>query len=200
MQERGVRMYDAISQSKGFLALVSQTGMSRQAEVVALATAAELIFRAAHLLALESLHDAHEQFQATQQALMVHPDASLQVVHDARADEAEYLTVRDLLDLLSELEEPCVSPRLHRGWQDRTKNCQHARRVAQGALGFTLSDDEQKALLKGWALCNRFFRMPAPVDVDVSAFDGLVDTLRSLVKRLAAAAGQSDIDALADKL
>ena len=83
----------------------------------------------------------------------------------------------EVIDLLSDPELECVSPGMHRGWEDRRFSCRRSRVTAQEATGVTLSADEQLQLLTLAAYRNRLFRTPPPVIVRtqdiLSAFDAL---------------------------
>jgi len=94
------------------------------------------------------------------------------------------LQFTDMVDLLSAEELECVSPGMHRGWEDRRFSCRRSRVSAQEALGVTLDATERDQLLLLSAYRNRIFRYPPPVRVHthevLSAFESLVRLVEGL--------------------
>ena len=87
------------------------------------------------------------------------------------------LQFTDIVDLLSAEELECVSPGMHRGWEDRRFSCRRSRVSAQEAIGVTLDATERDQLLLLSAYRNRIFRYPPPIRVNtqdvLTAFESL---------------------------
>ncbi len=94
------------------------------------------------------------------------------------------LQFNEAIDLLSEEGLECVSPGMHRGWEDRLFSCGRSRATAQGAIGITLSSDDQEQLLLLAAYRNRLFRCPPPVRVVPGEILSAYDRLERLVEGL----------------
>lgn len=178
-------MFTSSSAARELLSVVGGLHLAVHDSGLAKATGLGLLFRAAQVLAVRQLTNARERYSVTQQALMAEPEASFAPKRDAMVDEADFLGCRDILDLLSDVESPCIAPRLHRGWQDRVQSCREARRISREIVGFSLSPEERAPLLAAWGICNRVFRAPPPLDLeDVDLSSTFAPVLR-LVERLA---------------
>ena len=95
------------------------------------------------------------------------------------------LQFTDVLDLLSGEELECVSPGMHRGWEDRRFSCRRSRATARDALGITLEPADRDNLLRLSAYRNRLTRYPPPIRIVpneiVDAFDSLVPVVETLL-------------------
>ena len=152
-------------------------------DLVALCEAIDLGVRAAEILAIHKLQDAKEKFPATIVAQLEIPDPEVDVERDAAA-RPRMLRFSDVLDLLSAEELECVSPRLHRGWEDRRFSCRRSRSAAQESLGITLEREEREKLLLLSAYRNRIFRDPPPVRIRTADVLASLDPLSRFVERL----------------
>ncbi|MEJ2548443.1 MAG: hypothetical protein P8125_11630 [Gemmatimonadota bacterium] len=97
------------------------------------------------------------------------------------------LQFHDIVDLLSDEELECVSPGMHRGWEDRRFSCRRSRNTAGEAIGVTLDESDQADLLLLSAYRNRLFRYPPPVRVVPGEILDAFVTLDRLVAGLAKA-------------
>ncbi len=151
--------------------------------LVALCEALDLGVRAAEILAIQGLQPVREKFPATIALQLETPAADVEPFRDAiTAPKAMQFT--DIVDLLSAAELECVSPKLHRGWEDRRFSCRRSRETAQQAIGVTLEEGQRNDLLLLSAYRNRIFRYPPPLRIVpaeiLEAFRALLD----LVPRL----------------
>ncbi len=193
-------MVDGIRAAEDLLGLVGRFGLARDEDPLAQTTALEFCFRAAFLLAFERLRAVREEYPATQQTLMADPDPAIVGVRDALTDVSDFISGRDLIDLLSATELPCIAPRLHRGWQDRTRSCQEARRVSLGAIGFALDAEERERLLDGLGICQRVLRVPPPFDLLGSEGQAVFGPLLGWIARLAPEGERETVRGLVGKI
>lgn len=157
-------------------------------DLVALCESLDLGLRAAEILTVHILNPIREQFPATIAVQLEMPRPEVEPQRDG-IQVPKALQFNEVIDLLSDLELECVSPGMHRGWEDRRFSCRRSRVTAQEATGVTLSHKEQHHLLILAAYRNRLFRTPPPVQVrprDILAAFGALDRL---VAGLAAASG-----------
>ena len=89
-----------------------------------------------------------------------------------------------ILDLLSEDELSCVSPRLHTGWEDKHYSCLRSRALARETTGVTLGETEREPLLTLAAYWNRIFRAPPPIRVRPREILDAFPALAGLAERL----------------
>jgi hypothetical protein len=191
---------NGLDEAKALLTMLDRTGLGQDAEPIARATATDIAFRAAQLLALERIATVREEYAATNQAMIFEPEPDVVPTRDGPADEGDALRVIDIIDLLSDVDLPCVARHLHRGWQDRVQSCREARRITQKATGFALDENTRNDLLASLAVCNRVLRVPPPVTlVPGHAATWLPPVLR-LIDRLAPAAEAEAFGALTCKL
>jgi hypothetical protein len=154
-------------------------------DLVALCESLDLGLRAAEILTVHRLHPIRDQFPATiaVQLEMPHPEI------DRQRDGIQVpkaIQFNEVIDLLSDPELGCVSPGMHRGWEDRRFSCRRSRVTAQEAIGVTLDAGEQSELLTLAAYRNRLFRTPPPVRVRPGEILEAFSALNRLVKGLAA--------------
>ncbi len=176
---------DPLTMAKTILASAARSGLGRSDQPEDLMQALLLSTRAAHLLALHKIQAVRAKFPATLQALLSQPDPAIEVTRDAFTEPRDFICFDDLLDLLSAEALPCTAPRLHRGWQDKKQSCRDARKITAGAVGLSLQPDERDALLEGWALQNRFFFMPPPLQLSADQVVRCLPPVLGLIKRLA---------------
>jgi hypothetical protein len=96
----------------------------------------------------------------------------------------------DAIDMLSALNLPCISPKLHHGWEDRTASCRRTREHTQRATGISLHESQRDALMLVGAYRNRIFLLPPPVRIVPEEVLGAFPTLEELVERLFVSAGE----------
>ncbi|MEJ2204000.1 MAG: hypothetical protein P8170_07810 [Gemmatimonadota bacterium] len=128
----------------------------------ALCEALELGLRAVEILAIHRLMEVRDRFPATIQAQLETPAPDVDLVRDA-VHAPNCLDFVAVLDLLSEGDLECVSPGMHRGWEDRRFACRRSRETAREAVGVTLEGDQREQLLVLAAYRNRVFRSPPPL-------------------------------------
>lgn len=158
-------------------------------DLVSLVESLDLGLHAAEILVIQRLQPIKESFPATIGLLLNTPspevDPSQDAIHVPRV-----LGFIDAIDLLSAEELECVSPGMHRGWEDRRFSCRRSRTAARAALGITLTERDQKQLLVLAAYRNRLFRCPPPVRVVpgeiISAYGCLENLVNGLLKTASA--------------
>ncbi|MBW2277152.1 MAG: hypothetical protein JRF63_06645 [Deltaproteobacteria bacterium] len=121
--------------------------------------------RAAHLIAFDRLSDIRDEFPASIDSLLEAPEPELELAH-SDVDLGDYIGFIDTVDLLSDELLPCVAPRLHRGWQDKTQSCREARVIARRELGVTVVGDFRRSLLYALAIVNRTSHVPGPIELE----------------------------------
>ena len=154
-----------------------------ETDLVALIEALDLGIRAAEVLAIQRLQPAKERFPATIAAQLATPTAEVEPHRDA-IHVPKVIQFIDVVDLLSEDELECVSPGMHRGWEDRAFACRRSRGVAREIVGVTLTTAEQAGLLLLAAYRNRLFRCPPPVRLVTADIQSALPVLDRLVERL----------------
>jgi len=141
-----------------------QAQESASADLVALCEVLDLGLRAVEILVTHRLQPVKNDFPATIGTQLDSPTAEVEAYRDA-VNVPNSLPFTSILDLLSGEDLECVSPSLHRGWEDRRFSCKRSRVTAKEALGVTLTGEERERLLLLSAYRNRIFRSPPPVRV-----------------------------------
>jgi hypothetical protein len=152
-------------------------------DLVSLCESLDLGLHAAEILVIQLLQPIKEQFPATIGVLLSLPQPDVDVQRDG-INVPKALQFHDVIDLLSGEALECVSPGLHRGWEDRRFSCRRSRAAAQGEIGLTLSAEEQEQLLLLAAYRNRLFRCPPPVRVVPREVRAAFPALKRLVEGL----------------
>lgn len=152
-------------------------------ELIPLFEAIDLGLRAVEILVFEKLQPVKDQFPATIAIQMESPAPDVDPVRDA-IQVPSSLGFTAIVDLLSEEELECVSPGLHRGWEDRRFACRRSRVTAGNAIGVSLGEQERAHLLLLSAYRNRIFRSPPPVRVRPAEIREAFETLRNLAGKL----------------
>lgn len=152
-------------------------------DVVPLLEAIDLGVHAAEILVVGVLQSSKSEFPATIGALLAMPTPEVDPHRDG-IHVPRILQFTDAIDLLSTDDAECVSPGLHRGWEDRRFACRRSRAIARAAAGVTLSEAEQAALLLVAAYRNRLFRFPPPVRVVPDDVRAAWPALEALMTRL----------------
>ena len=157
-------------------------------DLVALCESLDLGLRAAEILTVYRLNPIRDQFPATigLQLEMPGPEVDL---HRDGIQVPKAIQFNEVIDLLSDPELACVSPGMHRGWEDRRFACRRSRVTAQEAIGVTLDAEEQDQLLTLAAYRNRLFRTPPPVLVRPRDIIDAFAALDRLVAGLEASTG-----------
>jgi hypothetical protein len=146
--------------------LWSRASEARSAgDLVSLCESLDLGLHAVEVLVIHLLQSIKDQFPATIGLQLNMPEPRVDAQRDG-ISVPKTLEFIDVIDLLSEEELECVSPGLHRGWEDRRFSCRRSRSAAQESVGVTLTVAEQESLLLLTAYRNRLFRCPPPVRVD----------------------------------
>lgn len=153
------------------------------ADLVRLFEAIDLGLRTVEILVFRTLHPLKDRFPATIAIQMEAPTPEVDTVRDA-IHVPNSLQFTAILDLLSEEELECVSPGMHRGWEDRRFSCRRSRATAREAIGFSLGEDQRADLLLLSAYRNRIFRTPPPVEVKPGEIQKAYGSLRTLVEGL----------------
>ena len=156
-------------------------------DLVALCESLDLGLRAAEILTVHQLNPIRGQFPATIGLQLEMPDPEIDVHRDG-IQVPKALQFNEVIDLLSDTELECVSPGMHRGWEDRRFACRRSRVTAQEATGVTLTAEEQERLLTLAAYRNRLFRTPPPVLVKPGDILSAFEALDRLVSGLEASA------------
>jgi hypothetical protein len=136
------------------------------------------------VLAVRRLRSVAGRFPATIASYLEVPDASVNAHRDAVA-VPHTLQFIDIIDLLADEGLACVSPHLHRGWEDRRFSCKRSRKTAQEATGAALDQDAYEKLLLLAAYRNRIFRVQPPVAVKPSEIVRAYPALTALYETLA---------------
>lgn len=153
--------------------------------LVSLCEFLDLGLRTVEILAIQRLQPIKDQFPATIGVRLEMPTPEVDVQRDA-ISVPNSLRFTDIVDLLSGAELECVSPGMHRGWEDRRFACRRSRTTAQQAIGVTLEADTRDHLLLLAAYHNRIFRYPPPVRVDKAAVLAALEAVVPLVDSLRA--------------
>lgn len=154
-------------------------------DLLALLEALDLGIHAAEVLVVRLLQPARDRFPATIGAQLAMPEPQVDPHRDG-IHIPKVLQFTDAIDLLSGDGLECVSPGMHRGWEDRRFACQRSRVVAREVVGVTLSAEDQRRLLLLAAYRNRLFRCPPPVRVVAAEIHEALPALGGLVERLLA--------------
>lgn len=151
--------------------------------LVALSECLDLGIRAAVILTIRRVQEGRDRFPATIASQLAAPPPEIDVERDA-VETPRTLHFREVLDLLSGEDLPCVAPGMHRGWEDRRFSCRRSRETARERTGVTLGAGEQERLLFLLACHNRLFHYPPPVRLEPPAVLAAFPTLEGLVERL----------------
>lgn len=152
-------------------------------DLVAMCGVLDLGLRAVEILATHRLQPVKDQFPATIGIQLDTPAPEVEAYRDA-VNIPNTLTFTAILDLLSGEGLECVSPGLHRGWEDRRFSCKRSRVTANGALGIALDEEEREKLLLLSAYRNRIFRSPPPVRVVPTEILEAFPVLNRLMEKL----------------
>jgi hypothetical protein len=159
-------------------------------DLVSLCESLDLGLHAAEILVVQLLQPIKDRFPATIGLQLNLPTPEVDPERDG-IHVPNVLQFNDVIDLLSGDALSCVSPGLHRGWEDRRFSCQRSRAAAQEAIGITLSADDQDQLLLLAAYRNRLFRCPPPVRVVPGDIQLAFRCLERMVEGLLEATGGS---------
>jgi hypothetical protein len=157
--------------------------ISAPTDLVDLCSGVDLGLRAVEILVVHRLQPAKDQFPATIAAQLEIPSPEVDTHRDAIVVPST-LQFTDVLDLLSAEELDCVSPGMHRGWEDRRFSCRRSRVTACETIGITLEAADRNNLLLLSAYRNRVFRTPPPIKIMPMEILGAFDTLVPLVEKL----------------
>jgi hypothetical protein len=157
-------------------------------DLVKLFESLDLGLHAAEILTIHLLQPVKDGFPATIALQLNLPDPQVDPHRDG-INVPKVLQFTDVIDLLSGEELECVSPGMHRGWEDRRFSCRRSRVAAQEAVGITLAAADQEQLLLLSAYRNRVFRCPPPVRVEPARIRTAFESLGRLVEGLVEAAG-----------
>lgn len=152
-------------------------------DLVSLFEALDLGLRAVEVLITHRLQPVKDQFPATIGIQLATPSPEVDPQRDG-INVPNSLPFPAILDLLSGEELDCVSPGLHRGWEDRRFSCRRSRITAREVLQVTLGVQERDQLLLLAAYRNRIFRSPPPVRVIRAEVLGAFPVLNQLVESL----------------
>lgn len=155
-------------------------------DLVGLFEALDLGLHAAEVMVIQRLQPVRDRFPATIALQLELPTPEVDPHRDG-VTSPHTLQFHDVVDLLSDEELECVSPGMHRGWEDRRFSCRRSRATAREAFGSSLNQSDQEDLLLLSAYRNRLFRYPPPVRVVTGeilaafgALDRLVDGLTAM--------------------
>ena len=156
---------------------------SAASDVVSLCESLDLGLHAAEIMVIQLLQPVKDRFPATIGLQLNMPTPEVEPHRDG-VNVPPTLEFTDVIDLLSAEHLECVSPGMHRGWEDRRFSCRRSRSAAQEAIGITLSDDDQEKLLVLAAYRNRLFRCPPPVRIVPGDILVAYESLERLVEGL----------------
>ena len=152
-------------------------------DLISLCEALDLGLRSAEIFTIQKLQPIKDHFPATIGVLMDTANPEVDTYRDA-ISIPNSLQFTDIVDLLSAEELECVSPGMHRGWEDRRFSCRRSRVSAQEAIGVTLDATGRDQLLLLAAYRNRIFRYPPPIQLNtkdiLAAFEDLVRFVEGL--------------------
>ena len=172
-EEEASRLWEGAKEAQG----------EASGDLVAMCGALDLGLRAVEILVTHRLQGVQDQFPATIGIQLETPDPEVEAYRDA-VNVPNSLPFTAILDLLSAEGLECVSPALHRGWEDRRFSCKRSRVTATAALGIALDEEERDQLLLLAAYRNRIFRSPPPVRVVRDEVLGAFPVLNKLVEAL----------------
>lgn len=152
-------------------------------DIVPLLESLDLGLHAAEILVIRLLQPVRGEFPATIGLLLNMPAPEVDPHRDG-IDAPRVLGFTDAIDLLSAEDLDCVSPGMHRGWEDRRFSCRRSRATAQDAIGVTLTAQDQERLLLLAAYRNRLFRCPPPVRLVPGDILSAWESLQALVAGL----------------
>ena len=152
-------------------------------DLVSLCESLDLGLHAAEILVIHLLQPVKESFPATIQAQLHMPSPEVDPYRDG-INVPKVLQFPDAIDLLSAEDLECVSPGMHRGWEDRRFACRRSRTAAQEAIGVSISAEDQQQLLLLAAYRNRLFRCPPPVRIVRSEIQAAFSSLERLMEGL----------------
>ena len=152
-----------------------------------LSKAIDLGVRVVEILTCRCLEGVRNEFPATITAMLESPPPDVDPKRDF-LQPPKSLRFIDAIDMLSAADMPCVSPELHRGWEDRVRSCRRSRARAGAAIGVSLDEKQRDALMVIGAYRNRIFLLPPPVRIVADEVLGAFPALVDLVERLFAAA------------
>jgi len=152
-------------------------------DIVALCESLDLGLHAAEILVVRLLQPVRDRFPATIGLQLELPSPKVEPHRDGMTIP-HTLQFHDIVDLLSGESLECVSPGMHRGWEDRRFSCRRSRVTAQTAIPVTLDASDQSDLLVLAAYRNRLFRYPPPVRIVPAEIRTAYGALDRLVERL----------------
>lgn len=155
--------------------------------IIYLIEAIDLGVRVVEITTAHCLQTLRHEFPATIASLLEAPPPEVDPVRDF-LHPPKALSFLDVVDMLSEEMLPCVSLKLHHGWEDRVESCRRSRIRTKAATGISLDRREREALALIGAYRNRIFNLPPPVRVVTGDVVGAFPTLVSLAERLLEAA------------
>ena len=103
----------------------------------------DLGLRAAEILTVHRLNPIRDQFPATIGLQLEHAGPEVDPHRDG-IQVPKAIQFNEVIDLLSDPELACVSPGMHRGWEDRRFACRRSRVAAQEAIGVTLNGQRNR--------------------------------------------------------
>ena len=165
-----------------------ETRAAADEDLVPLCESLDLGIHAAEILVVGLLQSVRGDFPATIGLQLELPAPEVDAQRDGM-NLPNTLQFHDILDLLSAEELECVSPGMHRGWEDSRFSCRRSRVTARSAIGLTLSGDQRSRLLSLGAYRNRLFRYPPPVRVVPGDILEAWPSLEQLVEGLLQALG-----------
>jgi hypothetical protein len=160
--------------------------------IVDLSEAIDLGVRVAEILTVCSLEPVRDEFPATIKSLLAPPPPEVVAERDF-LHPPKSLQFVDAVDMLSDMELPCISPQLHHGWEDRVASCRRSRARTKRATGISLDARRRDALMLIGAYRNRIFLLPPPVRIIPDEVLGAFPTLVELVEGLFASARSATI-------
>lgn len=156
-------------------------------DVVDLSEAIDLGVRVVEILTIRCLEPVRNEFPATIKSLLESLPPEVSAERDF-LHPPESLTFIDAVDMLSASDLPCISPRLHHGWEDRVASCRRSRARTRRATGVSLDATQRDGLSLIGAHRNRIFLLPPPVRIVPAEVLGAFPILIEVVEHLFASA------------
>lgn len=156
---------------------------SSDENLISLCEFLDLGLHAAEILAVHLLQPLKDRFPATIGLQLALPTPEVNAERDG-THLPNVLQFTDLVDLLSAEDLKCISPGMHRGWEDRRFACRRSRVTAHEAIGVSLNEEEQHRLLVLAAYRTRIWRCSPPVRIVPQEIRPGFETLKNLVDQM----------------
>ena len=180
------REIDDRSAALSLIEALERSGLCRGEDALSAAAALSIGIRTVELFAIRRIRAVLPRFPDTIRGLFAPAGTAEPSLRDAFVTDESRLGFLDLLDLLSDTTLSTISPRLYRGWHDKTQARREARRATAEAVGFRLDSGQRDSLLTALAVYNRVFLVPPPLELTSEEAGAALATVLQLLSQLAA--------------